>query len=155
MEDMRNGKIDVVYTWVDDSFEGYQAQLKAHATDERETNPNRTRDNLDILKFSLRSIHRYIPNVGQIFLLTCRPQVPGWLRVDHPQVTLVHHDQIIDEGLLPTFNSFCIVSHLHLLLGLSDKFLYFEDDMLVLQNGLEIALFLPQHEKALALFALT
>jgi len=42
----------------------------------------------------------------------------------------VHHDAFIDPAVLPTFNSFAIVSYLDRIPGLSRQFLYLEDDML-------------------------
>ncbi len=126
-----NEPIDVVYTWVDDAFPGYKDQLRAYVADVRDTNPNRTRDNLDLLKYSLRSLAANAPFVRRIYLLTCRPQIPEWLDTGHPQIRVVHHDEVMPAEILPTFNSFAIVSHLHLLPGLSERFLYLEDDMLV------------------------
>lgn len=124
--------IDVVFTWVDDSLPGYADTLLAHANDPRDTNPNRTRDNLQILKYALRSIDRNLPFVRRVHLFTCRPQVPDWLDVAREDLRLVHHDEVMAAHLLPTFSSFAIVSHLARLPDLSERFLYFEDDMLAL-----------------------
>lgn len=124
------GPIDVVYTWVDDTFEGYADLLRQYARTGHDTNPNRTRDNLDLLKYSLRSLERYCPWVRNVYLFTIRPQVPAWLDTNAPGLHVVHHDEVIEPRHLPTFNSFAIVSHLHLLPGLSERFLYVEDDML-------------------------
>lgn len=123
--------LDVVYTWVDDRWPGYLDQLHAHAASRDDLNPNRTRDNLDLLRYSLRSLARYAPWVGNVHLFTCRPQVPAWLDTRHPRLRITHHDEVMDAALLPTFNSFAIVQHLHRLPGISARFLYFEDDMLL------------------------
>lgn len=123
-------EMDAVYTWVDDTFPGYAETLREYASDKRDLNPNRTRDNLDLLKYSLRSLEKNAPFVRRVHLLTCRPQVPDWLNADHPDLRLVHHDAVMDPAILPTFNSFAIVSHLAKLPELSGRFLYFEDDML-------------------------
>ena len=128
--------MDLVYTWVDDSFLGYRELLNQYVADKRDTNPNRTRDNLDLIRFSMRSVAQNLPGIRKIFLLSCRPQVPAWLDADHPMIEVVHHDQIMDAGILPTFSSFGIVSHLHRLPGLSRRFLYFEDDMLAMSPDL-------------------
>lgn len=121
--------VDLVYTWVDDSLPGFSDELKSHASSAHDLNPNRTRDNLDLLRYSLRGVEMHAPWVRHIYLLTKRPQVPHWLRTDHPRLRLVHHDQVIDPAHLPTFNSFAIISHLHLLPGLAERFIYLEDDM--------------------------
>lgn len=120
--------IDAVYTWVDGSWPGYDEMLRQHAQDRDDLNPNRYRDNLSILKYSLRSLARYAPWVRRVFVVSCRPQCPPWLATD--TVRLVHHDEFMPSADLPTFNSFAIVSHLHRIEGLSSRFLYIEDDRL-------------------------
>lgn len=135
--------LDIVYTWVDDSFPGYLEELNTFVADKRDTNPNRTRDNLDLIRYSLRSVAKNLSGIRKIFFLTCRPQMPVWLNTDHPQIEVVHHDQIMDPLILPTYNSFAIVSHLHLIPGLSPRFLYFEDDMLAMSPRLLEGLYAP------------
>lgn len=125
------GPIDIVYTWVDDAWPGYREGLSKYAQTPVDRDPSRTRDNLDLLRYSLRSVDRFAPWVRNIFLLTCRPQVPPWLNTDHPQIRVVHHDEIMQPAILPTFNSLAIISHLHLIPGLSETFIYLEDDMLL------------------------
>jgi hypothetical protein len=128
-----SGRIDVVYTWVDDASPGYRDLLARHATCALDLNPNRTRDNLELLRFSLRSLARFAPWLtgGRIHLVTMRPQVPAWL--DTSRVNVVHHDQIFEQPSdLPTFSSFAIVSELDRIPGLSPRFLYLEDDRLFL-----------------------
>ena len=130
--------IDVVYTWVDDRQPGYREVLSRYAKTKPDDDPARTRDNLDILRYSMRSLHRHAPWVNRVFLLTCRPQVPTWLVASHPRLTVVHHDELMNSDLLPTFNSFAIISHLHRIPGLSQRFIYLEDDMLFLApTGIE------------------
>lgn len=121
--------IDAVYTWVDGSWPGYATLLRSHAHDSHDLNPNRYRDNMSVLKYSLRSLARHAPWIRRLFLVTCRPQRPAWLDTD--AVTLVHHDEFMPPADLPTFNSFAIVSNLHRLPGLSRRFVYIEDDRLL------------------------
>lgn len=119
--------IDAVYTWVDDEWPGYREQLQRYASDRgHDLNPNRTRDNLETVRYSLRSLERFVPWVRQVFLVTCRPQVPAWL--NPAAVRLVHHDEFIGAATLPTFSSFAIVSQLHRIDGLAPRFIYIEDD---------------------------
>ncbi len=123
--------MDVVLTWVDDQWPGYREMLASHSGDPRDLNPNRTRDNLDIIRYAIRSLDQYLPDLRRIYLLSMRPQVPAWLDTARDDVVVVHHDEVMAPEYLPTFNSFAIVSHLHLLPGLSSEFLYVEDDMLL------------------------
>jgi hypothetical protein len=123
---MPSPPVDVVYTWVDDAWTGYRDLLQQHATSRHDLNPNRTRDNLQVLKYSLRGLDRFLPWVRHVYLVTCRPQVPAWLNTN--AVRVVHHDEFMPAEHLPTFNSFAIVANLHRLPDLSDRFLYVEDD---------------------------
>jgi len=123
--------IDVAYTWVDDRSPGYLDQLRSYARSPHDLNPNRTRDNLELLRYSLRSLALYAPWVRNVHLFTCRPQVPRWLDTRHPRLRITHHEEVMEPRLVPTFSSFAIVLHLHRLPGLSRRFLYLEDDMLL------------------------
>jgi hypothetical protein len=122
--------IDAVYTWVDGASPGYQELLRAWARRPVDLNPNRYRDNLDLLRFSLRSLSEFAPWVRHLHIVTARPQLPRWLRTDAPGLRIVHHDAFIPASHLPTFNSFAIVANLHRLPGVSRRFLYVEDDRL-------------------------
>lgn len=124
-------KIDVVYTLVDDAQPGYAELLARYTQKPRDRDPARARDTLETLRYSLRSIERFAPWVGHIHILTCRPQIPEWLNTDHPKVSVVHHDQVMPASALPTFNSLSIISHLHLIPRLTQRFIYFEDDILL------------------------
>ncbi len=125
-------QVDVVYTWVDDRQAGYRELLLQHAIHKRDKDPARTRDNLDTLRYSLRSLQSHATWINHIYILTCRPQIPDWLDTSNPRITVIHHDQVMDSACLPTFNSLAIICHLHRIPGLSRRFIYFEDDMLLL-----------------------
>ena len=129
--------IDVVYTWVDGadprwlarkaevSGEGAAPVLHAEATD-----PARFRSR-DELRYSLRSLDDHAPWVRNIFLVTDQ-QVPAWLNTEDPRITVVDHRDIFpDDGRLPVFNSNAIISRLHHIEGLSEHFLYFNDDVML------------------------
>jgi Stealth protein CR2, conserved region 2/Stealth protein CR3, conserved region 3/Stealth protein CR4, conserved region 4/Stealth protein CR1, conserved region 1 len=126
--------IDVVYTWVDGSNPSWQAR-RDHALGLSEVvlNGQATNDsrfiNRDELRYSLRSLYMFAPWVRQIWLVT-DDQVPSWLATDHPKVKVVSHRELFgDRGLLPTFNSHAIESQLHRIEGLSEHFLYLNDDV--------------------------
>ena len=124
--------MDVVYTWVNGAEPGYQQLLQDYSKTPRDLNPERYRDSFTLLRYSLRSLEAYAPWVGNIYLFTCRPQVPEWLVRDHPRVRVIHHDQVIpDDGTLPTFNSNVIEAFVHRIPGVSRQFLYLNDDYLL------------------------
>jgi hypothetical protein len=127
--------VDVVYTWVDGSDEDWQrsraAALRVSDPEqftESATAEARFREH-DELRYSLRSLERHAPWVNHIWIVTAN-QVPEWLDTDHPKVTVVSHHEIwSDEGTLPTFNSHAIEAHLHRIEGLTEHFVYFNDDV--------------------------
>lgn len=122
--------MDVVYTWVDGNWPGYADTLQHYSPTRVELNPERYRDTHQLLRYSLRSLEKFCPWVRQVVFLTMRPQAPAWLRRDHPKVRLVHHDEVMDPAILPTFSSNTIESHVHLIPGLTSRFLYLNDDFL-------------------------
>jgi DNA-binding response OmpR family regulator len=73
---------------------------------------NRYRDN-DELRYSMRSLEKYAPWLRRIVLVT-NGQVPAWLDVAHPRITVVTHAQIFaNASHLPVFSSPAIEVHLH------------------------------------------
>lgn len=129
--------IDVVYTWVDGDDPAWRSR-KAQALGEDAddsfaglaTNDSRFTSR-DELLYSMRSLHAFAPWVNHIYLVT-DDQTPSWLDPTSPHVTLVSHKEIFgDVGVLPTFNSHAIESRLHKVPGLSEHFLYFNDDMIL------------------------
>uniref|UniRef100_A0A8C4X0I1 N-acetylglucosamine-1-phosphotransferase subunits alpha/beta n=1 Tax=Eptatretus burgeri TaxID=7764 RepID=A0A8C4X0I1_EPTBU len=86
------------------------------------------------LRFSLRSLERHAPWIRRIHIVT-NGQIPSWLDLDNPRVSLVTHEDIFpDHGHLPTFSSPAIESHLHHIPGISPLFLYFNDDVFLARD---------------------
>lgn len=130
-----NFPIDIVYTWVDSADESFRELLAAHLPPGAETNKTTLSKARfachEELRYSLRSIERYAPWYNHIYIVT-NGQVPVWLR-RHPKVTVVKHDQILAPEYLPTFNSHVIGSALHRIPGLSEHYIYFNDDVMLLR----------------------
>ncbi|MBX9395151.1 stealth family protein [Streptomyces sp. TRM72054] len=141
----RTFPIDVVYTWVDGS-DPHWLQERAAFSDRpyHEEAANAARYlSRDELRYSLRSLHLYAPWVRHIYLVTA-DQTPEWLNTDHPRIRVVSHKEIFkNPAALPTFNSHAIESQLHHIDGLSEHFLYFNDDVMLGQEILPQHFFLP------------
>jgi len=58
-------------------------------------------------------------------------QYPKWLNLCHPKLHFVCHEDYIDGHYLPLFNSHPIENNLHRIDGLSERFVYFNDDIFV------------------------
>ena len=94
-----------------------------------EMSASRFQDN-DELIFSLRSVEKYAPWVRRIWLVT-NGQVPSWLDLSNPHITVVTHQEIFPNAShLPTFSSPAIEAHLHRIPGLSSRFIYLNDDVM-------------------------
>ncbi|MDK1475213.1 stealth family protein [Streptomyces sp. 549] len=128
--------IDVVYTWVD----GEDPELRAKrerfrggpgpAIAGKEVGASRYTSH-DELRYSLRSLDMYADFVRHVFIVTDGQQ-PDWLDTAAEGVTVVDHRDIFsDPSVLPVFNSHAIGTQLHHIDGLSDRYLYFNDDVFV------------------------
>lgn len=129
--------IDVVYTWVDGDdpvwqamFQAFAFQTKIQADDliKAGRDPARFKSHTE-LRYSLHSVLKFMPWVRNIYIVTA-DQRPAWLTA-HPRISLVSHRDLIEPAYLPTFNSHVIEAHLHRISGLSEHFIYFNDDVIV------------------------
>lgn len=122
--------IDFVITWVDSADEAWLEEKKQYTpTIYMDSSNIRYRD-FGTLKYVLRSIDKFAPWVRHIFLVTSG-QVPQWLILDNPKLKLVKHSDFIPNEYLPTFNPQTIEWHLHKIEGLSENFVYFNDDVIL------------------------
>jgi hypothetical protein len=124
-------KIDAVYTWVDHSDpEWADLYTQAIRTKKSETDAEalvRFRNN-DELKYSLRSLRQNAPWINKIYIVSnCR--MPHWMKRDHNEIVWVDHSELLPDWALPTFNSHAIESVLHKITGLSEHFIYLNDDV--------------------------
>lgn len=131
--------VDIVYTWVDgdDPVWKHRMHSARDDVDLNFTEPSALADSRftsrDELRYSLRSLEYYASWARHIFIVTDN-QVPEWLNTGHPQITVVdHRDIFTDPEVLPVFNSHAIESQLHHIPGLSDRYLYLNDDCFFLR----------------------
>lgn len=129
--------IDVVYTWVDSSdpewrkkFEAYSGRTLRTEFHEEASGEQRFRSR-DELKYSLRSLSMYAPWVRHVYIVT-DGQVPEFIDFDSDGITLVDHTEIAKApDALPVFNSSAIISWLHRVPGLSEHYIYMNDDVFI------------------------
>lgn len=123
--------VDLIYLWVDGDdplWQKKKGQFTDTVYDNSEThNKGRYADN-DELKYSLRSAYKHVPWIRKIYIVTDNQQ-PSWLDTSHPQIQIVDHQEIFPEGILPSYNSSVIEYFLYKIPGLSEHFLYSNDDM--------------------------
>ncbi|KUL42898.1 stealth family protein [Streptomyces regalis] len=127
--------VDAVYTWVDGDDPAMAAKRRAHQAlscdviAPRETGASRYTSH-DELKYALRSLEMYAGFVRHVYLVT-DSQLPAWLDPDAEGLTVVDHRDILPSDALPVFNSHAIESRLHHIPGLSEHYLYFNDDVFI------------------------
>lgn len=125
---LRGKEIDFVIIWVDGNDPEWQKRKAAftgdNSVDDRE---ERYRD-WDLLRFWFRGVENYAPWVNRIWFV-CDQEPPKWLNIAHPKLTVVRHEEYLPEAYRPAFSSHPIELNLHRIQGLSEQFVYYNDDM--------------------------
>lgn len=123
-------KIDFVMPWVDGNDPAWQEERRKYKQDSgTDARAARYRD-MGILKYWFRAVEAYAPWVNRIHFITWG-HLPEWLNTDHPKLHIVNHQDYIPAEYLPTFNANPIELNMHRIEGLSEHFVYFNDDMLL------------------------
>lgn len=122
--------IDFVTTWVNGNDGRWQEKIARYRKSSLST--CRFRD-FDLIRFQFRSIEQYTPWVRRIFLVV-DDQLPAWLNRSHPKLQVINHRDFIPSRYLPVFNSCAIQLHLHRIESLSEQFVLFDDDFLLLKH---------------------
>ncbi|MDR2578445.1 MAG: stealth family protein [Chitinispirillales bacterium] len=128
--------IDFAVTWVDMGDPEWKKTFAEYAgkidNSKNEVSEARFRD-YGFLKYWFRGVEKFAPWVNKIHFITCG-QKPEWLNENHPQINLVNHEDYIPKQFLPCFNSAVIERFLHKIPGLSEHFVYFNDDFYIINN---------------------
>lgn len=128
--------IDIVYLWANGADEKFSAIKNKYIQDlNKDTNKyvddvqdQIFRDN-DELRFSLRSIEQNAPWINHVYIITAFGQVPSWLDVNNPKITVVPQESILPSDAGPIFNSCAVEASLQNIPNLSEYFLLANDDM--------------------------
>ncbi len=138
----QNSCIDAVITWVDGRDEHHAQKLANYLAKHglaRKGAAAPTRFNAQgEFDFCLRSIFHFAPWVGTIYVVTDAqtPSLINQLQCTSyaAKIKLVDHKELFKgyEHCLPTFNSLSIESMLWRIPGLSEQFIYFNDDCMLL-----------------------
>lgn len=125
-------KIDFVVTWVDGNDPKWQEEKAKYVPNTiiGDTNSkNRYRD-MKTMKYWFRSVEKYAPWVNKIYFVTWG-HLPEWLDTSNEKLVIVNHKDFIPNENLPTFNSNTIEMYMHKIQGLSEHFVYFNDDVFI------------------------
>lgn len=128
-------EIDFVVTWVNMDDPEWKKEFALYSR--RQTNEKngvteaRFRD-YGLLRYWFRGIENFAPWIRKIHFVTCG-QKPDWLNTENPKLNLVDHKDFIPSEFLPTYNSVVIERYMHLIPGLADNFVYFNDDFYIIR----------------------
>ena len=122
-------KIDFVVTWLDANDSEWRKLYHRYRGGEHKEDNGRFR-NWDFFKYWFRAVENYAPWVNKVFLVT-NGKNPDWINPNHPKLVLVKHSDYMPAKYLPTFNSRAIELNFHRIEGLSEHFVYFNDDMYI------------------------
>lgn len=141
--------IDFVIIWVDGSDPSWRLErdtwlakesdgitpgssdAKKLTHTEIDNSDHRYRD-WDNLRYWFRGVETFAPWVRKVHFVTWG-HLPSWLNTKNPKLNIVNHRDYMPERYLPTFSSHAIELNLHRIKGLSDQFVYFNDDMFLLK----------------------
>ncbi len=138
--------IDVVIAWVDGNDSALAEKRRRYLPDAGPTaNPGAhpTRfASVNEIRYCVLSILKFAPFVRNIFIVTDGqdPQLHDDLKAWYPDrmdaVRIVDHSEIFEgyEQYLPTFNSISIGNMIWRIKGLSEHFVYFNDDVFLIRS---------------------
>lgn len=134
--------IDFVLPWVDDTDPKWRAckrvawnqfmGIEPSGEEEEDANGDCRYRDMGILPYWFRAVEKFAPWVNKVYFVTCG-QKPAWLNEKHPKLVLVNHEDYIPAQYLPTFNARPIELNFHRIPGLSEHFVFFDDDMLLIR----------------------
>lgn len=127
--------IDLVMTYVDSRDKIWNRSYLTYSRIEKvkyDKNSNRYRS-WDNINYILRSVDECVPFINNIYLIVeSETQIPKCINTDI--VKIVYHKDIIPDEFLPTFNSNTIEMFMYRIPGLSENFIYMNDDMLFINK---------------------
>lgn len=126
-------KIDFVIPWVDGNDKKWQKEKQKYSQSKLGDNREIRYRDFENLKFWFRGVEKFAPWVNKIHFVTWG-HIPEWLDTTHPKLNIVNHKDYIPKEYLPTFNSTVIEMNFHRINNLSEQFVYFNDDMFLIDN---------------------
>lgn len=124
--------IDFVLPYVDSSDILWQESFKQYAPKTHDSSIEigaaRYRD-WGLLRYWFRGVEQFAPWVNKIHFITATAsQKPAWLNVENPKLHWVKHEDFIPKDCLPVFSANPIEDCMHRIHGLSEHFVFFNDD---------------------------
>lgn len=138
-----NFEIDAVIAWVDGSDENHKKKLAQYLEDKSLLTAKGflTRFNdVNEIEYCIKSLLKFAPYIRNIFIVTDN-QIPTFLKEnsnspEFKNIKIIDHSVIFKgyEHYLPTFNCFPIETLLYKIPDLAEHFIYFNDDMFLINE---------------------
>ena len=131
--------IDAVITWVDGNDPLHQRKMSLAVSSEKKKKNNLSKyKEAGEIYYCVQSIIKFAPFIRNIFIVTDN-QVPLFIKnkkIHDERIKVVDHKEIFKglEEYMPTFNPRGIDALLHRVPGLSERFIYFNDDMFLIKK---------------------
>jgi hypothetical protein len=122
-------QIDFVVTWVDNNDPKWLEDFRKAKNIDGDSRESRYRD-WGTLKYLFRGFEKFTPWVNKIYFVTYG-HLPDWLDIEHPKLVIVNHEDFMLKENLPVFNINPIEINFHNIKGLSEHFVYFNDDTFI------------------------
>lgn len=119
--------VDLVIPYVNNTDPVWQ-KAYVESTGRKDYLNNVRFDHPDMFEYFLRGVDKFMPWIRKIHLIVSNPeQVPSYINKEKTHIVL--HKDIMPENILPTFNSSTIEMFISKIEGLSEHFIYSNDDM--------------------------
>lgn len=125
-------KIDFVVTWVNGSDGNWRAEKARYSGEGTIDDSEERYREWGLFRYWFRGVEQFAPWVRKVHLITWG-HLPDWLDAENPKLHIVRHEDYIPKVFLPTFNSNVLELYLHRIPDLSECFVYFNDDMHLVQ----------------------
>ena len=125
--------IDFVITWVNGSDPAWQKEKASYAPGAGNDDGEERYRDWELLKYWFRGVEKFSPWVRKIHFITWG-HLPEWLNTEHPKLHVVRHEDYIPKEYLPIFNSNVLEIYMHNIEGLSERFVYFNDDFYLINH---------------------
>ncbi len=122
--------IDMVFTYCNGNDSNFILRKNKFLNIEsKNDNPNIRFEDVGEINYSVKSVVKFLPWIRNIYIVTDR-QIPKLEQsiLDSSKIKIIDHCEIMPSDIIPTFNSDVIESYLHNIPGLSEIFLYNNDD---------------------------
>ena len=123
--------IDIVVPWVDGNDPEWLTVKEKYRTGNSYADRDERYREWGLLKYWFRCVEKNAPWVRMIHFITWG-HIPEWLNTSDPRIHVVKHVDFLPESARPCFNSSLIERYLNRIPGLSEHFIYFNDDIYLL-----------------------